>query len=212
MEQLNFFPIPFYKFKCENSITKKIITQIKQFSYTHNTENQTVREYGPIDSFFDEELCHWFEQCLTLVKRKHYNDDVNIVITSCWVNKTSFAEKHHRHYHPNSILSGIFYLNTLNHSQTRFFQSDYYSGKGVCKYLDISNKFEHKEAIFPEEGVLVIFPSYIEHDVIHNKSKDERYTISFNSFITGNIGDSNYRTELDINTVSLRERIKPPND
>ena len=34
--------------------------------------------------------------------------------------------------------------------------------------------------IFPQENMLLMFPSWLEHDVEPNKSKKERIAISFN--------------------------------
>jgi predicted 2-oxoglutarate/Fe(II)-dependent dioxygenase YbiX len=51
-------------------------------------------------------------------------------------------------------------------------------------------------AILIESGDLVLFPSNFQHDVPPTTSKETRISISFNTFIRGNLGDEDSSTAL----------------
>ena len=40
------------------------------------------------------------------------NSKTEIFITESWLNKTEPGQYHHRHWHPNSVLSGVLYIDT----------------------------------------------------------------------------------------------------
>ena len=57
-------------------------------------------------------LRKWIESkiniyCLDILKLK----DVEPYITQSWLNYTEKDQYHHKHAHPNSIISGVFYIN-----------------------------------------------------------------------------------------------------
>jgi hypothetical protein len=50
----------------------------------------------------------------------------------------------------------------------------------------------------PVEGMLMLFPSLLEHDVGQNKSDCERRSVSFNTYVRGTIGGKDQLTEIEI--------------
>ena len=48
-------------------------------------------------------------------------EDVEFYFTQSWVNITRPGEFHHRHSHQNSIISGIFYLNSVKNDNVNFY-------------------------------------------------------------------------------------------
>jgi predicted 2-oxoglutarate/Fe(II)-dependent dioxygenase YbiX len=51
-------------------------------------------------------------------------------------------------------------------------------------------------AILVESGDLLLFPSKFMHEVPPTISKETRISVSFNTFIRGNLGDENSSTAL----------------
>jgi hypothetical protein len=41
--------------------------------------------------------------------------------------------------------------------------------------------------ITPQEGMILLFPSYLKHQVDYNKSNDTRLSLAFNYFIKGEL-------------------------
>ena len=49
-----------------------------------------------------------------------------------------------------------------------------------------------------KQGMIIIFPSSLKHSVERVMEKDTRISLSFNSFVTGSIGDKVNLTELKL--------------
>jgi uncharacterized protein (TIGR02466 family) len=114
---------------------------------------------------------------------------VEIYITESWFNKTIRGQSHHRHCHPNSIVSGIVYLEGDLDSGTTVFYNNRYD---VVEYDTVeSNLFNSRTwGIRPRNGTIVLFPSGTEHFVEEYHGDDPRVTLSFNTFIRGEINQS----------------------
>ena len=86
-----------------------------------------------------------------------------------------------RHNHPNSYFSAAYYVRTNeNAGQIKFFDpkevKTMYSPR-----IKISTEFSTNVVkIKPEEGKLLLFPSYLHHSVEENLSDEDRIVISFN--------------------------------
>lgn len=121
---------------------------------------------------------------------------VDIVITESWFNKTEKGQSHHRHWHPNSILSGIFYIQgDLETGITRFITSQY----DTIEYDTIeSNIFNSRTwGIRPKNKNIILFPSNVEHFVEEYYGDIPRITLSFNTFVKGEIS-KNPLTKLNL--------------
>ena len=115
---------------------------------------------------------------------KDMNWDLNkqeVKITNLWAiinHKGSFNQKHH---HGNSDISAAYYVAASENCGDIVF----YDPRPAPTYRHpISSSPNILNAsinsIKPEAGLLVLFPSYVEHSVNPNQSDDERVVISFN--------------------------------
>lgn len=121
---------------------------------------------------------------------------IELYITESWLNKTETGQMHHRHWHPNSVLSGIVYLQTEGDSgRTRFVDSRYDTLELAMKNANIYNS--KSWTIAPEVGKVLIFPSSVEHMVDKYEGTTPRITLAFNTFVKGPV-NSNPLTELKI--------------
>jgi len=119
-------------------------------------------------------------------------------ITQSWLNKMEPDKEHMFHYHPNSVISGVFYLQSDNSSplvlindKQEHYQLAAEEGKG--------NKYTHSSYEFPSvERMLVLFPSYIRHCVPRNLSTSDRISLSFNTFPIGDLGIKNNLTYVSV--------------
>lgn len=110
------------------------------------------------------------------------NEAIEIEITESWFHITKNGGYHDIHSHPMNSWSGIYYLNkgdsllaTLN-GVNRFyapFKTD---------YIDRGTNFmSNIWDLDPENGVLVLFPAYLNHSALPYTSKNPRYVIAFNA-------------------------------
>lgn len=113
-------------------------------------------------------------------------DTVEIYFTESWFNKTEKGQMHHRHWHPNSIISGIVYLEADGTSGgTKFITSQYDTIEYSIHNANIYNS--RSWTVDPEVGTMVLFPSNVEHMVAEYLGETPRVTLSFNSFVRGNV-------------------------
>mgnify|MGYP003147534004 CR=1 FL=1 len=117
-------------------------------------------------------------------------------ITQSWINYTKSDQFHHKHNHPNSLVSGIFYISADKKVDSVTFYKGYLDSRiklDVTKY----NIFNSSSCTFPvETGNILLFRSSLEHGVNKKKGNNIRISLSFNIFIKGTIGDSKALTEL----------------
>lgn len=106
-----------------------------------------------------------------------HNADLEIVTS--WVNKTNPNEEHHSHFHSNSILSGVFYIDSVEYSPLRIVRPtvDHYSVN-----TESSNKFNSGGyKLYGQKNTCVVFKSSYVHHVLENKGTDPRYSVAFNA-------------------------------
>ena len=123
--------------------------------------------------------------------------DQRLVITQCWANKNPPGSKHHEHVHPNSILSGVFYLKQDKTLPPIQFNK---SIQGAMK-LDPKkyNVLNSEMFLLPcVAGELLLFPSSLKHSVPTNMGKESRISLSFNTFSIDTLGNKDILTHLDI--------------
>ena len=124
--------------------------------------------------------------------------DNRLIITQSWANYTYPGQFHHRHNHPNSFLSGVFYIQAnKNTDKIIFYNPDYEQLKQLTDDYNIYNS----ESWFLEvgTGTLLLFPSKLWHMVptVSNLS-NVRVSIAFNTFPTGILG-----SDIDIKEILL---------
>jgi uncharacterized protein (TIGR02466 family) len=120
----------------------------------------------------------------------------NLYITSMWMNKFSNSQSIGPHTHTNSLLSGVYYLNS-NPEQggTEFYNPISKMRNSISVTRDGNSPFlTDRVASSAEPNKMVIWPSYVEHRSEKNITNKIRYTLSFNLLPTklGNQEHFNY--------------------
>jgi len=125
-------------------------------------------------------------------------NDVQFYITQSWFNYTKPNQYHHKHAHPNSIVSGVFYINAEKDvDRITLYKPDPYKRILIpAKEINLHNA---ESWWFPvETGKVVLFDSNVEHMVEDTKSSTTRISLAFNVFCKGNLGDMDSLTHLEI--------------
>jgi len=122
-----------------------------------------------------------------------------------WVNFNPPKTAHHKHVHPNSIVSGVFYLRTNERSGN--FNVHRADGQRAMIRDQITtwNQFNYDYYYFtPKTYDLYLFPSSLSHSVDPNESNETRVSLSFNTFYEGEIRtDANgHLSSLDIGNIT----------
>lgn len=138
-------------------------------------------EMAEIKKFCENSLEFYFEEFYKPLTK------VKSIITQSWLNYTENNQHHHGHTHPNSLISGVLYINA-NKDLDRicFCRNDY---KQISIAEREKNDYNTDEIEFKvNKGELLLFPSNLIHKVPLKNDKDIRISLAFNSFITGEIG------------------------
>ena len=129
-----------------------------------------------------------------LLKRK---DHTKFMITQSWFNYNPPGSFHYRHWHSNSLFSGTYYL-TDNNSKIFFDKPQAITGGIEYEFKEINTMNCSDFGIEPLQYCALFFPSYLPHSVEPNQSKQERVSLSFNTFMRGSLGTDYRKTHLVI--------------
>jgi uncharacterized protein (TIGR02466 family) len=120
-------------------------------------------------------------------------------ITQSWLNWTKQGEHHHNHNHPNSILSGVLYINADADNDNIDFINEKYEVLRIETNPNKLNPLNARGANFKvETGMVILFPSKINHSVTIKNGDNTRISLAFNSFVRGTFGEEKGLTELKL--------------
>ena len=137
-----------------------------------------------------------------------YERDLEFYITQSWLNVHVAGSRHPKHQHPNSIVSGIFYIKVLEQDKISFeHHNNQLSPTSSPSFeFDPCNKTRWNSrniefALQPND--IYIFPSWLTHYVEKvertTKQPEERISLSFNTFVRGTLGEARGLLELKLN-------------
>ena len=187
--------------KCLESTTENI------FNFSSTETYVLDKGLSKIRYFIEESIRTYVETVIIGGKYDEYDFDFRI--TQSWLNKTlRNSDGHHIHNHPNSFISGVFYIKVnpdvdyivFSRPNQQLFQ---------FPIKEYNNFNSYQWVVGVQEGQLLLFPSTLIHEVkppkvggmISSDNTDayaDRISLSFNVFPTGNIGDSFNLNELRI--------------
>jgi uncharacterized protein (TIGR02466 family) len=193
---MDLFPTPLYI----NNIDAPLINQQKDYllnlpkiQNTGNLRSESgyIFEY-PLFAELKKTINKHIKEYINIV---YPNSNLDVYITQSWANYTEPNQWHHKHSHPNSFISGVFYVNAIkNEDMIKFYKDLPFIYQ--INHNQPNNYNSGDVAILIESGDLVLFPSNFQHNVPPTTSKETRISISFNTFIRGNLGDEDSSTAL----------------
>ena len=200
-ELLQIIPTPVLITKYEGDLSKEI-KYVDNLPYKEQKGNANFKSEDTYLLEIEElkNLKNFFYESLNKFTKNISQSEQRLVITQCWAHKNPPGSKHHEHVHPNSILSGVFYLRqdkTLPPIQF---------AKSVQAAMKLDpkkyNNLNSETFLLPcTSGELLLFPSDLKHSVPKNIGKESRLSMSFNTFIVDTLGSENSLTHLDIRRI-----------
>jgi uncharacterized protein (TIGR02466 family) len=176
------FAKPMFKTTIDLNLDMSNIEWLENYNNSISSSQQVLdtKEFAQIKQAIMEKVQSYFYGIINA------SPECEIYITESWVNKTEKGQSHHRHWHPNSILSGIVSLATDNQGGATVFIT---SSFDTLEYDIIeSNLYNSKRwGINLAPGEMLIFPSSVEHLVEEYQGDSPRITLSFNTFLRGTI-------------------------
>ena len=189
----NLFPTPVYISDCyklstenKNSLIKETIkNNVPNLNGNITSANNYILDIpylSELKNHLLEQINNYVYEVLSIVK------SVEVYITQSWININYTDTSHHPHHHPNSFISGTYYLkgdtpisfmndnrNIFQNYNFDFAQKNFYN-QNICDVKIL-------------EGRCLLFPSTLNHFVKANENKEDRVSLSFNTFIKGTISN-----------------------
>jgi uncharacterized protein (TIGR02466 family) len=202
MNVLNLFPTPIGFFRLGRELTKKELSFVLGQDMYSNQGNTTsvdrkilvTPELADIKSFVEDAMQEYFDTVYATDKK------TSLYLTQSWANYTGKNQYHHKHAHPNSIVSGVFYPQAdRTVDRIYFFKDGYERIKLAPSEWNVWNS----ESWWYEvgSGDLILFPSNLMHMVQTKNDDNTRVSIAFNTFVKGNLGIDEELTSLQLGEV-----------
>jgi uncharacterized protein (TIGR02466 family) len=211
-EVFGLFPTPMLKLKYDKPFTQD------ELNFMYNAESETTKppfaihlgnvgteskrilenpEMANIKAYLEKCLDQWCKQVMIPI----VPEAVKLKITQSWLNYTKPGEHHGRHYHPNSIVSGVLYINAdERYDMISFVKSGYDPFFIKSGEFNQFNTTEVNINIGKQD--IVLFPSIMHHHVPKTTTNYTRVSLAFNTFYEGQIGNPNdLPNYLEINSV-----------
>ena len=191
------FPVALGSTELDRELTKEELDFFKRTQESKdrvtNHGNTHTNDHYILDNPELSELKKNLTEKVNLYFRDVYkvDEDIKIFITISWVNYTETGEYHHAHSHPNSVISGVYYIET-DESDTITFSTPWLNKLTMYMNPTEYNQWNSEEWWYPtRKNTLLLFPSKLTHHVDQVKSDKTRISLAFNTFIKGKIGGSN---------------------
>ena len=187
----NLFPTPIYMTNIDRSFTKQELqfvdnqkNKCSKNSGNINTKDNYIlnrKEFKNVKKFLDQCCQDYLEKIISP------KNNIELYITQSWLNLCKKDQYHHGHKHPNSILSGVFYLQTVDDDCISF--DNTHRVDQIRPSIRDFNDYNSSLYNLPiEKNMLVIFPSSLMHSVPPVKKDQVRVSLAFNTFIKGELG------------------------
>jgi len=196
-------PLGIFKYQGD---MEAILDYASQLAYRDTGFNQQSDDSYVLNN---EKLTDLKEFCLQAVhqyQRDVLHVDQSLDIQQSWINVCGLNGNHPSHYHVNSFLSGVLFLNSArennspicfespvakhNYSIEVHPQTDDLTNTHIPSSIDVYSQQS-------EPKTLVIFSSLINHFVPSNKSNTNRISLAFNTFPTLPFGSKRRLTSVD---------------
>lgn len=141
------------------------------------------------DLYPNDETLWVYEYIMSLTKPAIYNEfdlesDTNFSIENMWINVSKQYSYNDYHSHLNSDYSGCLYIKCQENSGSIQFNPHLNNNTDWMNFL--TSKYRSKTKINPsaqfnpQEGMILLFPSYLMHKVNTNLLDEDRISIAFN--------------------------------
>jgi uncharacterized protein (TIGR02466 family) len=195
------FPTPIYISKLDRKLTSTELSFINKIKLdvVNNEGNKASKNnyilnekpFANIKKELDLRVQDYFDKVISPA------NNITPYITQSWLNYTETNQFHHKHAHPNSLVSGVFYINCHEeHDKIKFFNDKYQTIKTEVKDWNIWNSDSWWFSV--KTGDVILFPSSLTHMVETKQGNNTRISLAFNVFIKGTVGNNKNLTELSL--------------
>lgn len=195
------FAEPFFRADIGHAISDEQIAFIKNLDMVKNrdnliSENLYIFEEPELQSIKDA-----VQETLDIYSSEVMGIPQKLYVTQSWslINHRNVGM--HGHSHSNSLVSGSLYYCEMPDpvASMIFDKHKAYQQLELTPMKDKQNIFNTPiNIVTPKRNEVILFSSGLQHFVEMNASKEPRYSIAFNTFIKGKLGDYRDVSELTL--------------
>ncbi|MEL7538230.1 MAG: putative 2OG-Fe(II) oxygenase [Pseudomonadota bacterium] len=195
------FAEPYFRANVGSAISPDQVEFIKNLAMARNQSNLISENLYIFDEPELASVKEAVHEALNVFATSVMGIRQQLYVTQSWslINEPSVGM--HGHSHSNSIVSGSLYYTDLPEpvSGMVFDKHRSYQQLDLRPEKDRQNIFNTTVNILrPKKGEVFLFSSGLQHYVEPNISDQPRYSIAFNSFVRGKIGDHRDVSELTL--------------
>lgn len=186
------FAEPLFRTDIGHAITAEQINFIKNLKMVPNQTNLISENLYIFDEPQLAPIKKAIQDTLDIYAREVMGISQQLYVTQSWslINKPGHGM--HGHSHSNSVISGSLYYTDLPEPQSGmiFDRHRTYQQLQLNPSPDKRSIYNtHLNLIYPQKNEVLLFSSSLQHLVEANTSSQPRYSIAFNTFLRGEIGD-----------------------
>ena len=183
------FPVPIHQFdvngfsEIQDELVDYVYKMRKKDPIGNTISNRRGWQSSPFEIVNEDDVLQSFLiNCLS--EFPPIKKSIKLFVTA-WININPPNAFNMKHNHPTNDLAGVLWIKAPKDCGNIVFDSpvQFQTYREVSSYCD---DFKKENNIFksyffePTEGRVLIFPSYLAHDVKKNLSQEDRISVSFN--------------------------------
>ena len=160
---------------------------VQNTSHTHNHTSSHEVSCDDDGNMFSMNIvketpnfCRFVEQCvINYAQELGMQAMIPFAITESWFTKTSKGQHAPMHSHGNSDISGVYYLQTNGNDGALVLKNPMTcTNNNIIMFL--SNMKWGQKRMPLKEGLLLLWPAFLEHVTFVNETPEDRISFSFN--------------------------------
>jgi len=168
----------------ETKNIQKISVDVHKENYTSDTNGHTSFYTGTLLERLEfEPLQKYLDSAIKLsLSEKEKTDKFDLKWMDFWYTIYGNGKNVEEHFHPNCIISGVYYLKCPKNCGDIIFVDNVHNYKNYCVNISRLKTFTYLKEyrITPEEGMILLFPSWLLHKTDFNRSDEDRIMFAFN--------------------------------
>lgn len=184
---------PIWKFDFDKDY-EPLVEYVSKLEFVQNRSNLKTKQHDLLEHDALKKLKQFCLKCCQYYQAQVLGSTHKILIQQSWANLANEGDTHHEHFHPNSHLSGVFYLKNDQGTPINFHNNTllerYFWAFSPVQDLDGTYPAKSDTVCFQAPaGCLIIFCSRLTHSVSPQTGDTPRISLSFNTSLERPYGD-----------------------
>ncbi len=171
-------PIYFFHYKMKQDTKQLVLGEFDEYINKHTSASQSNAlgyQSGNLEHWASIRKVFGSPEILGEINNAFSMDNIRLSVKTIWFNDNWENAYNKTHVHPDSDWSGVYYIEV---PEGDCGQLTFYDPRPAAQMA--GEEFQQTVKVQPEEGKIVIFPSWLPHGVEPNLTEGRRISVSFN--------------------------------